>query len=88
MKSLRSTPREVFIAASRSLQTFDPVAALAPYRGPRLHIASFLADSPQAIHGAFPEMPVRVVSEASHWLMMDRPDEFNRILDEFLAALE
>jgi len=33
-------------------------------------------------------MPVRVVSEASHWLMMDRPDEFNRILDEFLAALE
>jgi len=23
----------------------------------------------------------------SHWLMMDKPDEFNRILDEFLATV-
>ncbi|HJW13755.1 MAG TPA: alpha/beta fold hydrolase [Thermoanaerobaculia bacterium] len=84
MKSLRATPREVFIAASNGLYRFDPVAALAPYCGPKLHIASFLADNPQAIHRAFPDMPVRVIPDASHWLMLDRPEEFNRLLDDFL----
>jgi len=86
-QSLRATRPEVFIAATTRLYTFDPVAALSPYRGPRLHIASFLADNPVAIHRAFKDMPVRVVPNASHWLMMDQPEEFNRILDEFLAGL-
>jgi pimeloyl-ACP methyl ester carboxylesterase len=88
MKSLRATPREVFAAAALNLYSFDPAAALAPYKGPRLHIASFLADKPSAIHRTFPEIPVRVVPDASHWLMMDRPEEFNRLLDEFLNGLK
>jgi pimeloyl-ACP methyl ester carboxylesterase len=87
-QSLRATRREVFIAATTALYTFDPTAALSAYRGPRLHIASFLADNPAAIHRGFKDMPVRVVPDASHWLMMDRPDEFNRVLDEFLAGMK
>ena len=27
-----------------------------------------------------------VISGASHWLMMDKPDEFNRIVRDFLLA--
>jgi pimeloyl-ACP methyl ester carboxylesterase len=87
-QSLRATRPEVFIAATTGLYTFDPVAALSPYRGPRLHIASFLADNPAAIHRGFKDMPVRVVPDASHWLMMDRPEEFNRVLDEFLREVK
>lgn len=87
LKSLRATPREVFVAATTGLYSFDTAGALAPYRGPRLHIASFLAGSPAAIDREFPEIPVQTVPDASHWLMMDRPSEFNRILDEFLASL-
>jgi pimeloyl-ACP methyl ester carboxylesterase len=86
-RSLRATRPEVFIAATTGLYTFDPAAALSHYRGPRLHIASFLADNPLAIHRAFKDMPVRVVPDASHWLMMDRPEEFNRVLDQFLAGV-
>ena len=86
-QSLRATRPEVFIAATTGLYNFDPAAALSAYRGPRLHITSFLADNPVAIHRGFKEMPVQIVPNASHWLMMDRPDEFNRILDEFLATL-
>jgi pimeloyl-ACP methyl ester carboxylesterase len=86
-RSLRATRPEVFIAATTGLYTFDPAAALSHYRGPRLHIASFLADNPVAIHRAFKDMPVRVVQDASHWLMLDRPEEFNRVLDEFLAGV-
>ena len=88
MKSLRATRPEVFIAATTGLYRFDPVAALAPYRDPRLHIASYLAGKPAAIDRSFKDMPVRVVPDASHWLMMDRPEEFNRFLDEFLAGVK
>ena len=87
-RSLRATRPEVFIAATTGLYTFDPAAALSLYRGPRLHIASFLADNPVAIHRAFKDMPVQVIPDASHWLMMDRPEEFNRLLDEFLTGLK
>ncbi len=86
MRSLRATRPEVFTAAAKSLYSFDPAPALAAYQGPRLHIASFLADNPVAIHRAFKDMPVRIVRDASHWLMMDRPEEFNGILDDFLAG--
>jgi pimeloyl-ACP methyl ester carboxylesterase len=88
MKSLHATRPEVFTAATTGLYSFDPAGAQAPYRGPRLHIASFLADNPQAIHRAFPDMRVRVIPDASHWLMLDRPEEFNRLLDEFLTRLD
>jgi pimeloyl-ACP methyl ester carboxylesterase len=29
-------------------------------------------------------LPYRAVTGTSHWLHMDRPEEFNGILDEFL----
>jgi pimeloyl-ACP methyl ester carboxylesterase len=87
LTSLAATRPEVFTAATMGLYTFDPVSALAPYRGPRLHIASFLAENPAAIHRAFQDMPVAVIQGASHWLMLDCPDEFTRALDAFLATL-
>jgi pimeloyl-ACP methyl ester carboxylesterase len=88
LRFLAATRPEVFIAATMGLYTFDPVSALAPYRGPRLHVASFLAENPVAIHHAFKDMPVSVIPGASHWLMLDCPDHFNRTLDDFLATLE
>jgi pimeloyl-ACP methyl ester carboxylesterase len=29
-------------------------------------------------------MPHRVVEGTGHWLQLDRPEEFNRVLDRFL----
>jgi pimeloyl-ACP methyl ester carboxylesterase len=87
LRSLAATRPEVFTAATMSLYVFDPVSALAPYRGPRLHIASFLADKPAAIHRAYKDMPVQLIRGASHWLMLDCPDAFNRDLDAFLATV-
>jgi pimeloyl-ACP methyl ester carboxylesterase len=87
LRSLAATRPEVFTAATMGLYAFDPVSALARYRGPRLHIASFLAENPVAIHRAFKDMPVRVIPGASHWLMLDCPDDFNRTLDDYLASI-
>jgi pimeloyl-ACP methyl ester carboxylesterase len=33
-------------------------------------------------------MPHLTVTGTGHWIQLDRPDEFNRILDDFLAQME
>jgi pimeloyl-ACP methyl ester carboxylesterase len=87
MRSLRATPREVFVGATMGLYDFPFTDALARYSGPRLSIASYLSGNPLAVHRSIPGIPVQEIPEASHWLMMDRPEEFNRILDAFLEGL-
>ncbi|HEY7114740.1 MAG TPA: alpha/beta hydrolase [Thermoanaerobaculia bacterium] len=88
MRSLHATPREVFTGATLGLYAFRLDESLARYPGPRLSIASYLAESPFAIHKTVPGVPVRVISGASHWLMMDKADEFDRDLDDFIAELD
>ncbi len=88
LASLHATPREVFTGATLGLYSFPLKEALARYSGPRLSIASYLAENPQVIHRSIEGIPARVIGGASHWLMMDRPEEFDRILDEFLVSLE
>ena len=87
LQSLRRTSPDVFVAATEALYRFDLDGALARYRGPRLSISSMLFASPLAIHRTVPGLPVRKIEGASHWLMMDRPAEFDRELDLFLSAL-
>jgi pimeloyl-ACP methyl ester carboxylesterase len=87
MASLHATPREVFTNAALALYSFHLDEALSRYPGPKVSITSYLADNPVAIHKTVPGIPVRVISGASHWLMMDKPDEFDRDLQDFLAGL-
>lgn len=87
LRSLRLTPPDVFTKATDALYLFDLDAALGRYPGRRLSISSILFANPLAIHRLRADVPVRRIEGASHWLMMDRPDDFNRLLDEFLAGL-
>jgi pimeloyl-ACP methyl ester carboxylesterase len=34
-----------------------------------------------------PKVPVKIMDGASHALFVDKPQEFNRVLEEFLASL-
>jgi pimeloyl-ACP methyl ester carboxylesterase len=87
MTSLRSTAREAFIGATYGLYAYRPGPDLARYAGPRLSIASVLFDDPRGIHKSLPGIPVRRIEDASHWLMLDKPEEFNGLLDEFLDKM-
>ena len=87
LDALARTRGEVFVGATEALYRFDMDAALARYGGPRLSIASLLFDNPVAIHRTLSGVPVRRVESASHWLMMDQPDAFQRELDAFLAGI-
>lgn len=85
---LLATPREVIVSGFHAMTTFDPVAALAAYPGPRLSVVTPFNDLPQSLHRVIPDLPRVQITGTSHWLQMDRPEEFNERLARFLTDIE
>ncbi len=88
MKDLRATPRETVVSAFKQSLGDDPVTPLRSYRGPKLSVTTTLNDAPFSLHNLLPDLPHVRITGTSHWLQMDRPEEFNRILDDFLKSVE
>ena len=44
-------------------------------------------EAAEEVRKGWPEVPVKVIDETSHALFVDKPKEFNRVLEEFLASL-
>jgi pimeloyl-ACP methyl ester carboxylesterase len=88
LASVHETPVDALAGALIGLAAHDAGADVRAFKGPKLAIISAsLAKNPSSFHSQFPEVPSREMEGVSHWLMMDKPDEFNRILDEFLAKV-
>ena len=87
LDSEHNTPVEAIVGALAGLPKLDLTPLVAAYRGPRLAIAAADIESPASFHEQFPGVPVKKISGAGHWLMMDKPDQFNALLDEFLAGV-
>jgi pimeloyl-ACP methyl ester carboxylesterase len=77
-------PRDAALAIIEAVFAYDPEPALRAYRGPKLLIETTTSDSPGSLHQLAPEIPREVIEGTSHWMFMDEPEEFDRILDEFL----
>jgi microsomal epoxide hydrolase len=57
---------------------------------PALFIASsqdWAVEQSEIIREGWPEIQVEVIDDTEHALFVDRPEEFNRVLEEFLATL-
>jgi pimeloyl-ACP methyl ester carboxylesterase len=67
---------------------FDPDSALARYQGPKLAVVTPNNDQAFSLHRLGTGFPHRVVMGTGHWIQLDKPEEFNRILDEFLQGLQ
>jgi pimeloyl-ACP methyl ester carboxylesterase len=87
LKDMLSTKKEVVIGVFRSTLGFDPIAALSRYPGKKLSVITHLNDTPISLHSLLPDLPHVRVSGTGHWLQLDRPDEFNRIMDDFLFLI-
>jgi pimeloyl-ACP methyl ester carboxylesterase len=85
LRDLRHTPRETMIRSLHAVMAFDPKPALARYRGPTLAVITPSNDFDYSLHKIGGGLPHRVISGTGHWLQIDKPGEFNRILDRFLA---
>ena len=66
---------------------YRPLPALARYGGPKLSLITALNETPIGLHRLVPDLPCRLVSGSGHWIHLDRPAAFNRLLDEFLASI-
>jgi pimeloyl-ACP methyl ester carboxylesterase len=84
---MRSVGREASLAMIGAIFDFDPLPALQRYSGPMLIIDTPHGDSPTALHRQLPDVSRKVIEGTSHWPHLDKPQEFNRLLDEFLAWL-
>jgi pimeloyl-ACP methyl ester carboxylesterase len=87
-ESVDRTPLDAFAEALDGMRAVDMGALLAAYHGPRLAIAAADIENPSSLHVQFPAVPVEKMHGAGHWLMMDQPEEFNRLLDEFLVSID
>ncbi|HEY0351067.1 MAG TPA: alpha/beta fold hydrolase [Gemmatimonadales bacterium] len=84
LADLRATPRTTVVPAFRAALQFDPDPSLARYRGPITSIVTPYNDQPFSLHRLGKGFPHQVVPGTGHWIQLDKPDEFNRMLDEFL----
>jgi pimeloyl-ACP methyl ester carboxylesterase len=88
LEDLRLTHEDAIPAAIESGMRYQPLPALERYRGPRLSIISDMNRLPYSLHNLLPDLPVRLMTGTGHWVMMDRPEVFNHLLDEFVAEVE
>jgi pimeloyl-ACP methyl ester carboxylesterase len=83
LADLQATPREAVVQVLRDVMMFDPDPALARYTGPKLSIITPHNDMPSSLHRLGKGFPHRMVQGTGHWIQLDKPDDLNRLLDEF-----
>jgi len=86
LQDLRNTPRETVVGTFKASLEYDPFPALRSYLGPKLSVITHLNDAPFSLHRIDTSLPYMRVTGTGHWLQMDKPVEFNKILDDFLAS--
>jgi len=88
LEDLRLTHEGAIVPAVEGSMSYEPLPALARYPGPRLSIISDMNRLPYSLHKLLPDLPTRLMTGTGHWVMMDRPEVFNHLLDEFLEEVE
>lgn len=83
---LGATPCETIVGTFEALETYDPAPALAAYRGRRLSLVTPSNDTPGSLHSLDPTLPHRVVEGTGHWVQLDDPVGFRKVLDEFIGG--
>jgi pimeloyl-ACP methyl ester carboxylesterase len=85
MADLEATPKETVVGFFGAVRGYDPLPALRSYVGPMLSVATPINDALFSLHNLGADLPHTTFAGTGHWLHMDKPEEFNRVLDGFLA---
>ena len=81
-------PPELFKAAWRGMFDHDTAADLARISAPMMAVVTPQNQKPYSLQKLDPAIEVRQVTGTSHWVQLDDPEGFDKILDAFLAALK
>ncbi len=88
MQDLRDTPKATVVGVFKELFKYNPMQALARYGGPKLSVITAVNETPFSIHNLAANLPHTMITGTGHWLQLDKPEEFNRIMDEFLSSVD
>jgi pimeloyl-ACP methyl ester carboxylesterase len=88
LDDLRLTDEGALSGALEAGTHYSPLESLARYDGPKLSIISDMNRLPFSLHNLVPDLPTRLLPGTGHWLMMDCPEPFNHMVDEFLAGVD
>jgi pimeloyl-ACP methyl ester carboxylesterase len=81
-----SLSQPMAMAFIRASFAYDPMPALRESTGVVMTVT--IGDSPADLHKQLPDAPDASVTGTSHWVQLDQPDAFDRIVDTFLARVE
>jgi len=76
--------RRAAIELTMDLFRYDATATLRRFTGPKFAVVTPQNDAPLSLHHAVPGITHAVIDGTSHWIHLDKPDEFNRVLGGFL----
>jgi pimeloyl-ACP methyl ester carboxylesterase len=88
MQEIKNMPKEMALSLIKEQFSYDPLPALTRYKGPKLAVVTPAYNMPYSLHNLVPDLPHVVVTGTGHWIQLDKPKEFNRILDEFLDGMD
>ncbi len=88
LQDLRDTSKATVVGVFKELFKYNPLPALERYNGPKLSVITSLNETPFSLHQLVPDLPHEMITGTGHWLQLDKPEEFNRIMDDFLASVD
>jgi len=86
LAGLAFTGRDTLGAAYTALFATDSRQLLLRYPGPVRLLVDAANDSPMSLHAQVPDLDIVRIEGTSHWLMLDRPEQFALALKEFVDA--
>jgi pimeloyl-ACP methyl ester carboxylesterase len=89
MGEIKKISKETSINIIKALFEFDPIPAMKEFQMPLLIVSTAREKSqPNSLMNQMPEVNNQVFQGTSHWIQLDKPLEFNRILDRFISEVE
>ena len=87
-EGMKHLSKEASLSIIKEIFKFDPLVPLKRYTGPTLIVATPEENQPTALYKQMPNIPHKIITGTSHWMHMDKPEEFNQILDDFLKIVD
>jgi pimeloyl-ACP methyl ester carboxylesterase len=87
LAGLRAMPRRPAVELTDASLDYDARPALSRYPGPKFAIVTARNDAPLSLHHAVPGFRHVVIRGTGHWIHLDKPEEFHKALDGFLASV-
>jgi pimeloyl-ACP methyl ester carboxylesterase len=87
-EGISKIPKPAALSLIRAAFNYDPLPDMHKYPGPELIVSKSSEEQPHSLHNSLPNVPFKSIEGTSHWIHLDKPHEFNKILKEFIERVE